>query len=83
MSDRTGLPPSVNDELSDDSESEEEDEADEDSNGVCCHLDRDGVLMFPCTPSQPKSITRMTILMRKIPIPMTVVYTVSIACQHR
>lgn len=42
---RTGLPPSAeDDELSDNSGSEEEDEADEDSNGLCFGLDR-GVML--------------------------------------
>jgi len=72
LEERTGLPPSVEDEDLSDSESEEADEADEDSNGWCRDLDRDVVLMFFHEPSQPKSITRTTIPTRKILIVTTV-----------
>lgn len=72
---RTGLPPSAeDDELSDNSDSEEEDEADEDSNGLCSDVSRDVALTLIYELSQPKSTTRTTIPMTKILIPMMVVY---------
>lgn len=69
------------DDLSDNSESEEEDEADEDSNGLYCDLDRDVVLTLLHEPSQPRSTTRTTIPMRKIRIVMTVVCNICIEYQ--
>jgi hypothetical protein len=63
----------VEDDNLSDSDSEEEDEADEDSNGLCHDPDHGVVLMFFHEPSQPKSTTRTTIPTRKIPIAMMVV----------
>lgn len=58
--------------LSDNSDSEEEDEADEDSNGLYCDLDHNVVLTLLCESLQRKSTTRTIILMTKIPIAMMV-----------
>lgn len=67
--------------MSDNSESEEEDEADEDSNGLCCDLDRGVVLMFLYEPSQPRSTIRTTIPMRNIRTAMMVVCNICIEYQ--
>jgi len=73
---RTGLPPSTTDPYDSDSDTEPEDEADEDSNGMLSSFSNSGCygVRTPCL--QRKSITKTTIRMKR----MTVIQAVRCSC---